>query len=325
MKINRPWFVFLAVGLVLRPAMMNASWEVVEYDGQTDWVRHDFVGWVRVEQPVKPAKFAQGTAAVTLKVIEKLAGEEEAPTLTLEYEAAIVNKNNEEQALAGKHYWNEDLPEHREYLVFLDRLGNGAYWCGEQRDFLVRDGSILGLPGAYGVLGNREAAPRVHELIARARTTLPALQVRTGRPGFVPPLMEKGRLAETPQQGFEQIRSALRGGDARELDRSIHSPGDPAAKGLRALLQQEREHLATWPVQWQAILEDKAVMILGPPGQPATTLYLLRRGSRWLLLNTTPDTEAGRLQLTLLLTESQFAILTVVLEREYRGLPAVPR
>ena len=45
----------------------------------------------------------------------------------------------------------------------------------------------------------------------------------------------------------------------------------------------------------------------------------MRRGPRWLLLNTLPDTEAGRLQLNLLLTESQFAILSVVLEREYRS------
>jgi hypothetical protein len=36
MKIIRPGFVFLAAGLVLLPAGMNAGWEVVEYDGQTD-------------------------------------------------------------------------------------------------------------------------------------------------------------------------------------------------------------------------------------------------------------------------------------------------
>ena len=82
MKSARAWLVFLAVGLAL-PAGMNASFEVVEYDGQTDWVRHDFVGWVRVERAVQPAKYAKGTAAVTLKVIEKLASEEAAPTLTL--------------------------------------------------------------------------------------------------------------------------------------------------------------------------------------------------------------------------------------------------
>ena len=325
MKSVRSWIVLLAVGLALQPALLNANWEVVEYDGQTDWVRHDFVGWVRVERAVKPAKYSRGTAAVTLKVIEKLTGEEAAPTLTLEYEVAIVNKNSEEQAQAGKHYWNEDLAEHREYFVFLDRLANGAYWCAEQQDFPVREGVILNLPGAYGVLASSSVAPQVHELIARARTTLPALQVRTGRPGFVPPLMEKGRPAETPQQGFERIRSALQVGDPRELDRCIHSPDGSAPQGLRALLQQEREHLVAWPVQWQAVLEDKAVVVLGPPGQPATTLYLMRRGSRWLLLNTLPDTEAGRLQLNLLLTESQFAILAVVLEREYCGLPAAPR
>lgn len=318
MKTVRPWLAFLAAGLALLPARMNADFEVVEYDGQTDWVRHDFVGWVRVEQSVKPAKYAQGTAAVTLKVIEKLAGEEAGPTLTLEYEAATAKPNGEGSEPASKHLWNEDLPEHREYFVFLDRLGNGAYWCGEQREFPVRDGTIFGLPGAYGVLGGGEATPRVHELIAKARTTLPALQVRSGRPDFRPPLVEKGHPSETPQQSFERIRAALQAGDSRELDRSIHSPDGSAPKGLRALLLQERDHLVAWPVQWQAVLEDKAVVVLGPPGQPATTLYLMRRGPRWLLLNTLPDTEAGRLQLNLLLTESQFAILTVVLEREYR-------
>jgi hypothetical protein len=204
-------------------------------------------------------------------------------------------------------------------LVFLTRLGNGAYWCEEQRDFPVRDGTILGLPGAYGALGNRESAPKAHDLIARARTTLPALRVRTGRPDLMPPLVEKGRPVETPQQGFARIRTALQGGDARELDRCIHSPDGSAPKGMQALLRQERDHLVAWPVQWQAVLEDKAVVVLGPPGQPATTLFLMRRGSRWLLLNTQPDTEPGRLQLNLLLTESQFAILTVVLEREYRA------
>ena len=88
MKIIRSWLVFLAVGLALAPARMIADWEVVEYDGQTDWVRHNFVGWVRVEQPAKPAKYAKGTAVVTLKVIEQLAGDETGPTFTLEYEAA---------------------------------------------------------------------------------------------------------------------------------------------------------------------------------------------------------------------------------------------
>jgi len=316
MKHHLPRLVFLALALTLAPAGMSADWEVVEYDGQTDWVRHDFVGWVRVEQPVKPAKYARGTAAVTLKVIEKLAGDETGPTLTLEYEAAIANKRGEEQA--GKHQWHEDLAAHGEYFVFLERLGNGVYWCREQRDFPVRDGRILGLPEAYGVVVNGETAPQVHELIARARLMLPALRVRTGRPGFAPPLVEKGKPVETPQQGFERIRTALQGGNPSELDRCIHSPDGSAPKGLRALLLQEREHLAAWPVQWQAVLEDKAVVVLGPPGQPAATLFLMRRGSRWLLLNTQPDTEAGRLQLNLLLTKSQFAVLTMVLEREYR-------
>ena len=319
MKTLRPWFALLAVAFALLPARMPASWLVVEYDGQTDWVRHDFVGWVRVEKAVKPAKYAKGTAAVTLKVIEKLAGEETAPTFTLEYEAATAGEKGEEIVLAGKHLWNEDLPEHREYFVFLERLGNGAYWCEEQRDFPVRDGTILGLPGAYSALVGGESAPRVHALIARARTTLPALRVRTGRPDFLPPLVEKGRPAETPGQGYEKIRTALQGGDARELERCIHSPDGSAPKGLRALLQQEREHLLAWPVQWLAVLEDKAVVVLGPPGQPAMTLFLMRRGPRWLLLNTLPDTEAGRLQLNLLLTQSQFAILTAALEREYRA------
>jgi hypothetical protein len=313
-----PWLVLLAIGLAL-PAGRAAGLEVVEYDGQTDWVRHDFVGWVRVEKPVKPAKFSKGTAAVTLKVMEKLAGEEAAPLLTLEYEPVTAKPGGDEADLAGKHPWNEDLPEHREYFVFLDRLGNGAYWCAEQRDFPVVDGCIIGLPGAYGVLGGGEATPRVHELIARARTTLPALKVRTGHPDLVPPLSEKGRQMETPLQSFERIRAALQGGNPQDLDRSIHSPDGSAPKGLRALLQQEREHLLSWPVQWQAVLEDKAMVVLGPPGQPGITLYLMRRGARWLLLNTSPDTEAGRLQLNLLLTESQFAILTEVLEREYRA------
>jgi hypothetical protein len=319
MKRVRPWFVFLALATVLWPARMNAGWEIVEYDGQTDWVRHDFVGWVRVEQAVKPAKAAKGIAVVALKVIEKLAGEETAPTLTLEYEAATVSKPGDEPGPAGKHDWHEDLPEHREYFVFLDRLANGAYRCGEQRDFPVRDGAILDLPGAYAALGNRETAPKVHELIARARTSLPALRVRSGRPDLGPPLVEKGRPVETPQQGFERIRAALQGGNPQELERSIHSPDGSAPKGMKALLQQEREHLVAWPVQWQAVLEDKAVVVLGPPGQPAMTLFLMRRGPHWLLLNTQPDTEAGRLQLNLLLTQSQFAILTVVVEREYRA------
>ena len=316
MKTLRPWFALLAVAFALLPARMSAGWEVVEYDGQTDWVRHDFIGWVRVEQAAKPAKLVKGKAAVTLKVIEQLAGEETATTLTLEYGAATAPPAGEE---SGLHRWNEDLPEHREYFVFLDRLANGAYWCGEQQEFLVRDGTLPGLPGAYSALVSGDSAPRVHALIARARTTLPALRVRTGRPDFLPPLVEKGRPAETPGQGYEKIRAALQAGDARELDRCIHSPDGSAPKGLRALLQQEREHLLAWPVQWQAVLEDKAVVILGPPGQPAMTLFLMRRGPRWLLLNTQPDTEPGRLQLNLLLTQSQFAILTVALEREYRA------
>jgi len=315
MKNLRPWLVLLALGLALPPARVNADLVVVEYDGQTDWVRHDFVGWVRVEQPAKPAKYAKGTAAVTLKVIEKLAGDETASTLTLEYVAATAKPDGE----GSGHRWNEDLAAHGEYFVFLNRLGNGAYWCDEQREFQVRDGSILGLPGAYAALTGGETAPQVSELIARARVSLPALRVRTGRPGFIPPLVEKGKPVETPQQGFERIRTALQGGNPSELDRCIHSPDGSAPKGLRALLLQEREHLVAWPVQWQTILGDKAVVVLGPPGQPATTLYLMRRGPRWLLLNTQPDTEAGRLQLNLLLTQSQFAILTVVLEREFRA------
>jgi hypothetical protein len=313
----RPGVVFLALTLALAPARMSADWEVVEYDGQKDWVRHDFVGWVRVEQPAKPAKYARGTAAVTLKVIEKLAGDETGPTFTLEYEAATAKKGGEEPA--GKHQWHEDLAAHGEYFVFLERLGPGVYWCGEQRAFPIRNGRIFALPGAYGVLVNGETSPQVHELFDRARLMLPAFRVRTGRPGFAPPLVEKGKPVETPQQGYERIRAVLQGGNQGELDRLIHSPDGAPPKGLRALLQQEREHLASWPVQWQAVLEDKAVVVLGPPGQPASTLYLMRRGARWLLLNTLPETEIGRDQVNQLLTESQFAILTAALEREYRA------
>lgn len=320
MKRIRQGLVILIWGLTLFTGRLGANWEVVEYDGRTDWVRHDFVGWVRVEQPVKPAKLGRGTAAISLKVIEKLVGAESTDTLTLEYDAPLPGKKGEEQFPAGKHFWNEDLAEHREYFVFLHRLPNGTYWCEPQREFPVRDGRIYDLPQAYAVLGNGETEPRVHDLIGRAWTTLPALRVRIGRPALGAPLLEKGRPSETPQQGFERIRTALQTGEGRELDRLIHSPDGSAPTGLRTLLLQERSQLAAWPVQWQAVLEDKAVVVLGPPGQPGATLYLMRRGPRWLLLNTQPDTETGRLQLTLLLTESQFAILTVVLEREYRGV-----
>ncbi len=318
MKLIHRGLGFLIMALALAPARMMADWEVVEYDGQTDWVRHNFVGVVRVEQLAKPAKYAKGTAAVTLKVIEQLAGDEIGPTFTLEYEAVPANKRGEEPT--GKHPWHEDVKEHREYFVFLERLGPGVYWCGEQRAFPVRDGRIFDLPGAYGVVVNGETSPQVHELIDRARLLLPALRVRTGRPGFAPPLVEKGKPVETPQQGYERIRTALQGGNQGELDRLIFSPDGAPPQGLRALLLQERERLTVWPVQWQAVLNDKAVVVLGPPGQPAFTLYLLRRGSRWLLLNTMPETEVGGEQVNQLLTASQFAILTAALEREYRGV-----
>jgi hypothetical protein len=320
MKSVRAWLGLLTLGIML-PIRLPATFVVTDYDGQTDWVRHDFVGWVRVEQSVKPAKFAKGTAAVTLKVIEKLTGDETSPTLTLEYP---VRPAPDELVLGSKHHWNEDLPEHREYLVFLERLPNGAYWCGDQREFPVRGGLIVGLPGAYGTLVGGDTSPRVTELISRARAMLPALRVRTGRPGFAPPLVEKGKPVETPQQGYERIRAVLQTGDQRELGRLIHSPDGAPPKGLQALLHQEREKLLAWPVRWQAVLEDKAVVILGPPGETGTPLYLVRRGPRWHLLNTSPDTELGRQQLTLLLTESQFAILTAMLEREYRGVEAAP-
>jgi len=325
MNIVRAALVVLAVALAL-PSGRGEDWVVIEYDGQIDWVRHDFVGWVRVEQPAKPAQYAKGTAAVTLKVIEKLAGDEAAPTVTLEFEGPVaLKKGAPPPPPAEKHHWQEDVPEHREYFVFLDRLPNGAYWCAEQRDFPVRDGRILGLPGAYAVLGNGDDKPNAHELIARAQASLLALRVRTGRPDFKTPLKDKGgRVVETPLQGFEKIRAALQGGDTRELERSIQSPDNSAPKGLLALLQKEKERLVGWPVQWQAALEEKAVVVLGPPGQPAMTLYLVRRNARWLILNTMPDTEIGRTQLGLLLEERPFAVLTAVVEREFRAAGVTP-
>jgi hypothetical protein len=320
MKSVRAWLILLAVALAL-PAGRGEDWVVVEYDGQTDWAKFDFVGWVRVEQPAKPARFAKGTAALTLRVLEKLAGEETAPTLTLEYEGPVAAKKGAPPPAADKHRWNEDLAEHREYFVFLDRLPNGAYWCGDQREFLVRDGRILGLPGAYAVLGNGDDKPNVRELIARAQASLLALRVRTGRPEFKTPLKDKGgRPVESPLQGFEKFRATLQAGDPRELERSIQSPDGSAPKGLVALLRQEKDKIVAWPVQWQAALEDKAAVVLGPTGQPMMTLYLVRRNARWMILNTMPDTEIGRTQLGLLLEERPFAILTAAAEREYRAL-----
>jgi hypothetical protein len=320
----RACIIALVAGLALAPVARCDDWVVTEYDGRTDWLRYDFVGWVRVEQPAKPASLARGTAAVTLRVLGKLSGDDPAEVLTLEYAARVPIKEGDEPPLAGKHYWNEDVPEHREYFVFLNRLGNGAYWCDDQREFAVRDGRIQNLPEAYTSLVGGEATPPAGDLIARARMSLPAFRVRIGRPNFAPPLMEKGKPVETPQQGYERVRAALVAGDTRELDRLIHTPGG-SPKEMRAVLLQEKEKLAAWPVRWQAVLDDKGVVILAPPGERGTALYLIRRGARWHLLNTSPDTEAGRQQVSLLMTESQFAFLTPLLEREFRSTPAAPR
>ncbi|HWA25089.1 MAG TPA: hypothetical protein VG734_05390 [Lacunisphaera sp.] len=316
MKLRRFAMLLLVAGLAGLPAARASDWAVIEFDGRADWVRYDFVGWVRVEQPVKPAKFAKGTAAVTVKVIEKLSGDEAAPVLTLEYEAA-PKKGGEDPV--ARHRWNEDLPEHREYFVFLNRLGNGSYWCDEQREFQVRDGRILGLPEAYTVLVGGDTKPGARDLMARVRMASPAFKVRTGRPVFAPPLLEKGRPLETPQQAFERVRIALQAGDARELDRLIHSPDGSEPKAFRAVLLQERQRIGAWPVRWQAVLEDKAVAIIGQPGETGAPLYFTRQGPRWRLLNTSPDTEVGRQQVNLLMTESQFAVLTAMLEREFRS------
>lgn len=318
--------VLLAVALVLAGGL-RADWVVVDYDVQTDWVRHDFVGWVRVEQPLKAAAYARGTAAVSLTVIEQLAGEKAGPVLALEYQAFNPPKPGEDPELEERHYWDHDLPEHREFFVFLERLPNGGYWCGRAREFLVRDGIIRGLPEAYLAVVGGNPAPSAREFIAQARTSLPALRARVGRPEFSSALMDKGRPVETPQQGFEKIRPLLRAANAGELDRAIFTPGGGGAKEWRALLRQNGAPIADWPVQWQGFLEDKAVVFLNAAGRPdseGTTFFLIRRSSRWQLINVQPDTEVARQQVALLLAEPQFSILQALFVRDHKALAPAP-
>jgi len=317
----------LAVALALLSGGLHADWVVVDYDVQTDWVRHDFVGWVRVEQPAKPAANGRGTAAVTLTVIEQLAGEKAGPVLTLEYEAYTPPQPGDEAELEPKHYWDHDLPEHREFFVFLERLPNGSFWCGSAREFLVRDGLIRGFPESYLAVVGGNPAPPARDFITRARTTLPALRARVGRPEFSPVLMEKGRPVETPLQGFEKIRPLLRAPNAGDLDRAIFTPGGSGAKEMRTLLRQNGAPIADWPVQWQGVLEDKAIVFLNVAGRPdaeGNALFLVRRGSRWQLLNVQPDAEVSRQQVALLLGEPQFSILQALFVRDHKPLAPPP-
>jgi hypothetical protein len=318
---------FLVVLALLLPAGLRADWTVVDYDMRTDWVAFDFVGWVRVEQTAKLPTPAKGVAAVQLRVIEKLVGSESGPMLTLEYNTTPPDKNGEGLTPAGAHSWNDDIERHAEYLVFLNRQGNGNYRCDELRAFAIVDGKISGLPKAYEVVLGEGVTPGVQEFVARARMAIPALQVRVGRPLLEPAPSGNARRPEMPKDGFDQINQALAAGRSREADQMIYSPDGSSPKNLRALLARSAGSPG-WEVRWQAVLGDKAVVLVVPAGSPAQSgavIQMIRRTGRWHLLNSLTDSPAGRARINELLAGDQFVILHALFAHEHPGLLSGPR
>jgi hypothetical protein len=255
---------------------------------------------------------------VLLKVIEKLAGSERGPMLTLEYNTAVLEKNGE--GPAGGQAWKEAIGRHAEYLVFLTRQENGSYRCDELRAFAIVDGNISGLPKAYEVVLGEGVTPGVQEFVTRARMVIPALQVRMGRPLLEPVPAGGARRPEMPKDGFDQISRALTAGRAREADQMIYSPDGSSPKNLRALLAQ---HPAGWEVRWQAVLGDKAVVLVVPAGSPdqsGAVVQMVRRAGRWHLLNSLPESPAGRERINEFLAGGPFVILHALFAREHPGL-----
>jgi hypothetical protein len=133
------------------------------------------------------------------------------------------------------------------------------------------------------------------------------------------------RRPEMPKDGFDQISRALAAGRSREADQMIYSPDGSAPKNLRALLAQ---HPAGWEVRWQAVLGDKAVVLVVPAGSPDTSgavVQMIRRTGRWHLLNSLPDSPASKERINEFLAGDQFVILHALFAREHPGLLSGPR
>lgn len=314
------WWVALLLAGAALPATLRADWVVADYDNRTDWVNYDFVGWVRVEYALKAKVYSRGNAAVLLTVVERLAGNATAPSLALEFTAPNPNPKGDGSDPPETRNWEADIPGHGQFLVFLTRLPNGGFWCDDLRAFPIVDGVIAGLPKAYQAVLGEDVAPVARDFFIRARGTVPALRAKVGRPDFNPPLIESGKPAVTPREGFAEVQTALRAGNARELDRLILSLDNSAPRGLRAHLLEQKDRLVAGTVRWQAVLDDKAIVQVAAPGETdglSGTFYLVRRGVRWQVLNTLPDSPGGRQRVTDLLTENQFTVLNALLAREF--------
>lgn len=287
----------LSAGMLI-PGLLQA-FVVYNYDARTDWIRFDFVGWVRVEQVVEQAKLVKGNAALQLRVIEQVAGADSAPVITLEYEAALPDKDGQVLTLADSFYWNLQAPPGSEFLVFLSKLENGTYWCdnGDLHD--VKDGKVR-LPSEYEKTLGLGLRPSMRDLIAKVRASVPGIRARVGHPLFDPPLTVGPQQVETPKDSFERIISVVRENRLKEADGMLYpTDKDSSPKYFRGLDAEFREEFVQAKVIWQAVIDDQASVVVAfelPKSQDRFyRIYsMLRQGKHWLLLNPAADAEEAQ-------------------------------
>ena len=272
-------------------ALQAQGFVVVTFDPRTDCLRYEFMGWIRVVEPMDKPSNAMGNAMVRVEVVEALVGPAAGERFDLAYmsfareteEAAAAKAGGGEEVVSLSSTDYNEYPPGSEWVIFGNRLETGGFTAIHSAHYRVENGRVTErLPPEYLAACSLPERPLVGEVLDGVRRVAPYFRLRAS--GTFPRVSNDlaDAAEKTPGAVWARLfRQRLTSDEPLSSHDVVVLPSSDVPRS-RA---EWREWFPVEAVWGEAIVDDCAVVLVSVRDTPVklaiVPLLFVREDARW--------------------------------------------